>query len=167
MVYLERKSVLEKHLKLLTSIFNPLYIVTVKAWLSLFCGYWYVLLSPLLYWFGVFFSSEVELRPYTPAACSLMTFWAEYKVEVAVVLVALPGAARVLPQLLPQLLPRASLSMICTCPEAPFCPASRDGCSQRASCVSCGQAYRWKAVLTVHLICVWCMCVLIYVLFTL
>ncbi len=147
MVYLERKSVLEKHLKLLTSIFNPLYIVTVKAWLSLFCGYWYVLLSPLLYWFGVFFSSEVELRPYTPAACSLMTFWAEYKVEVAVVLVALPGAARVLPQLLP----RASLSMICTCPEAPFCPASRDGCSQRASCVSCGQAYRWKAVLTVHL----------------
>ncbi len=37
-----------------------------------------------------------------------------------------------------------------------FCPASLDGCSQRASCVSCGQAYRWKAVLTVHLICVWC-----------
>ncbi len=64
----------------------------------------------------MFFSSEVELRPYTPAACSLMTFWAEYKVEVAVVLLALPGAARVLPQLLP----RSSLSMICTCPEAPF-----------------------------------------------
>ncbi len=63
-----------------------------------------------------------------------MTFWAEYKVEVAVVLVALPGAARVLPPLLP----RSSLSMIRTCPEAPFCPASLDGCSQRASCVSCG-----------------------------
>ncbi len=39
-----------------------------------------------------------------------MTFWAEYKVEVAVVLVALPGAARVLPQLLP----RSSMSMIRT-----------------------------------------------------
>ncbi len=37
-----------------------------------------------------------------------------------------------------------------------FHSASRDGCSQRALCVSCGQAYRWKAVLTVHLICVWC-----------
>ncbi len=90
--------------------------VMVKSWLSLFCGYWYVFLSPLLYWFGVFFSPEVELRPYTPAACSLITFWAEYKVEVAVVLVALPGAVRVLPQLLP----RSSMSMIHTCPEAPF-----------------------------------------------
>ncbi len=45
-----------------------------------------------------------------------MTFWAEYKVEIAVVWVALPGAARVLPQLLP----RSSMSMIRACPEAPF-----------------------------------------------
>ncbi len=62
------------------------------------------------------FSSEVELRPYTPAACSVMILWAEYKVEVAVVLVALPVAVRVLPQLLP----RSSMSMIHTCSEAPF-----------------------------------------------
>ncbi len=44
-----------------------------------------------------------------------MTFWAEYKVEVAVVLVALSVAARVLPQLRP----RSSMSMIHTCSEAP------------------------------------------------
>ncbi len=118
--------------------------VTVKAWLSLFCGYWYVFLTPLLYWFSVFFSSEVELRPYTPAACSLMTFWAEYKVEVAIVLVALPGAARVLPQLLPPLLPRSSLSMIRTCSEAPFVrPPLMDAASELPACLVDYHALKW------------------------
>ncbi len=38
---------------------------------------------------------EVELRPYTPAACLVGTFWALYMVEIAVVLLALPVPARV------------------------------------------------------------------------
>ncbi len=61
-----------------------------------------------------------------------MTFWAEYKVEVAVVLVALPVAARVLPQLLP----RSSMSMIRTCPEAPFVrPPLMDAASELRACL--------------------------------
>ncbi len=60
---------------------------------------------------GLFFSPEVELRPYTPVACLVTTFWAEYKVEVAVVLAALPVSARVLPQLLL----RSRMSMTRTC----------------------------------------------------
>ncbi len=35
MVYLERKSVLEKHLKLLTSIFNPLYMFNKRECLDI------------------------------------------------------------------------------------------------------------------------------------
>ncbi len=38
---------------------------------------------------------EVELRPYTPAACLVGTLWAAYKVEVAVGLGALPVPAHV------------------------------------------------------------------------
>ncbi len=61
-----------------------------------------------------------------------MTLWAEYKVEVAVVLVALPVAARVLPQLLP----RSSMSMIRTCPEAPFVrPPLMDAASELCACL--------------------------------
>ncbi len=111
------------------SLFVPILWVLV----FLFC--------PPLYWFGLFFSSEVEFHPYTPASCSVMTFWAEYKVEVAVVLGALPVSARVPPTTLfdehdPHLL-RSSFRL-----------ATIDDCSQQASCVSCGQAYWWKAVLT-------------------
>ncbi len=60
---------------------------------------------------GLFVSPEVELHPYTPVACLVTTFWAEYKVEVAVVLAALPVSARVPPQLLL----RSRMSMTRTC----------------------------------------------------
>ncbi len=61
-----------------------------------------------------------------------MTFWAEYKEEVAVVLGTLPGAARVLPQLLPH----SSMSMIRTCPEAPFVrPPLMDAARELCACL--------------------------------
>ncbi len=61
-----------------------------------------------------------------------MTFWAEYKVEVVVVLGALPGAARVLPQLLP----RSSMSMIRTCSKAPFVrPPLMDAARELCACL--------------------------------
>ncbi len=47
---------------------------------------------------------EVELRPYTPAACLVGMLWAAYKVEVAVVLVALLVPARVRQSLLRSLM---------------------------------------------------------------
>ncbi len=113
---------LSPFIKLLRSKLGCLYFVDIGISFS----------SPLLYWFGVFFSPEVELR-----VGSLMTFWAEYKV----VLVALSVAACVLPQLL-LLFDEHDSHLF----RSSFRPASIDGCSQRASCVSCGQAYRWKAL---------------------
>ncbi len=96
------------------------------------------------------FSSEVELCPYTPAACSVMTLWAKYKV----VLVALPVAVRVLPQLLP----RSSMSMIRTCPEAPFVrPPLMDVASELRAGLVVKHTGEKRCLL----------CVLIYVLFTL
>ncbi len=113
--------------------------VTVKAWLSLFCGYWYVFVPPpcctdLVY-------SFLPRFPYTPAMTSLMIFWAEYKVEVAVVLGTLPGAARVLPQLLHA---RSSMSMIRTCSEAPFVrPPLMDAASEPCACLVDYHALQW------------------------
>ncbi len=83
--------------------------------LDLLKGYWQVPLTERTFEISAYVTPDSFLQymrmAFAPAACSVMTFWAEYKVEVVVVLGALPVSACVPPQLLPG----SSMSMIRTC----------------------------------------------------
>ncbi len=113
-----------------------------------------------MHWFGLFFSPEVGLRPYTPTACLVTILWVNYKVEAAVELESLPVSACVPPQLLLRSLMRTTR----TCWEVPSVqPALMSAASEIRECLMVKLTLNKRCLL-----CVWsvCVCLLIYVLFS-
>ncbi len=140
------KNCINRNLKLLLA---AVCTVTVKALLSLFCGYWYLFFVPcctdLVYSFLLRLSSA-------PTHLQLVRWWRSgpnirWKLRLCWWLTRCSACtATVTTTLFNEHDPHLFRSS--------FRPATIDECSQRASCVFCGQAYRWKAVLTMCLMCV-------------